>query len=59
MRRIPPRMDFLSEYFFQNKASLFPGVLNNLYPIDLGNRSVLGEVIYKSMIWVCKMMWVE
>ena len=33
-------MDFLSEYFFQNKASLFPGVLNNLYLIDLGNRSV-------------------
>jgi len=38
VQKIPHRMDFSSEYFFQNKASLFPGVLNNLYLFDLGNQ---------------------
>jgi len=57
VRKIPLWTDFLSEYFFQNKASLFAGALNNLYMGDLGNQSVLGAVVYKERMRVCKMIW--
>jgi len=52
-------MDFLSEYFFQNIASLFSGVLNNSYLFDLGNQRVLGAVIFKGRMWACKRKWLK
>lgn len=58
-RKIPPRTHFSWEYFFQNKANLFPGVLNYLYLFDLGNQSVLGAVVYKGRMWAFEIMWFQ